>query len=159
MYYDQQLLSFEAGAGNSGDMALPWTQAGDPYEGAGADMGSIRPHLGDGEKVKYDIRIVVQPVGVGASLEFELVEADNAALTTNPVVLRTTDPIAITALPVGTLIDLTVPINKVTKRYIGLRALLTGADLTAGEVQGGVVLDHQTNRAGFAASTGYGTIT
>lgn len=154
MYYDNLLLSFEAGAAASGDMALPWTQAGDPYEGAGADMGSIRDHLGDGSKIKYDIRIIEQPVGVGAFLEFELVEASNALLTADVGVLRTTDPIAITALPVGTNIDMTVPIKGVTQQFIGIRALLTGADLTDGMVQAGVVLDHQTNKAGFAAENG-----
>jgi len=154
MYYDNLLLCFDGAEDGNGDMDLPWTQAGSPYEGTGLDMGSVRPHLGDGNKVKFDIRITEQPVGVGASIEFELVEDVDATLANAPVVLRTTDPIAITALTLGKVLDLTVPIADVAKQFIGIRATVTGADLTAGRVQAGVVLDHQTNRAGFAAENG-----
>ena len=78
--------------------------------------------------------VVVVTVGVAAVTgnselyEFDIVQADNDALTSNKVVLAQypfTAAQAIALLTAGAIIVLPIPQHSVTKRYIGAQAVLT----------------------------------
>lgn len=77
-----------------------------------------------------DIAFTVQtaPTG-GTSVQFQLVQADDAALTTNVEVLAQTGVFTIAQLPAGTLVPLgfgrTAPLTP--RRFIGVRYVLVGS--------------------------------
>jgi hypothetical protein len=164
MYQDALLKSFAGAATLNGDMSAlgsggAWTTAGSPWIGDGIDIwspGTVANQIGNGIPVKFWIQITEQTDSAadGELIQWQLVEADNAALTTNPVVLVETVAIAQAALYPGALFTLTVPPQRLTKQFIGIRAVVTGENITDGMVDAGIVLDEQTNRAGFAAENG-----
>ena len=81
-------------------------------------------------------------------------EADNAALTSNPVVLIQTPAIVTASLVAGYAVNLAVPIKRLAKRYLGLRYVSVGVH-SAGSITAGIYRDHQTNDAGFDADDGW----
>lgn len=86
----------------------------------------------------------VLAAGGAATIDFQLVMADNAALTSNLVVLQTTGAIAKTVLLAGYQPRLRIPVG-ISKRYLGLRYVVAAFDVTAGKVTAGIVRDRQTN--------------
>ena len=79
--------------------------------------------------------VVVVTVGVTAvtsaaeTYEFDVVQADNDALTSNKVVLAQypfTNTQAAALLKAGAIIVLPIPQGSVTKRYLGVQGVLTG---------------------------------
>lgn len=86
---------------------------------------------GAGESLEVGISILTAPT-VGTNVQFQLIQADDAALTTNVQVINQTDAFAIAALPAGTFVplhwDRAAPYAP--KRYLGLRAVNTGAIAT-----------------------------
>jgi hypothetical protein len=79
--------------------------------------------------------VVVVTVGVTAvtsaaeTYEFDVVQADNDALTSNKVVLAQypfTNTQAAALLKAGAIIVLPIPQGSVTKRYLGAQAVLSG---------------------------------
>jgi hypothetical protein len=79
-----------------------------------------------------------------ATLKVELVMADNAALTSNLVVLQDSGAIAEASLEAGYQFRLNIPLG-VTKRYLGCRYTVAVHTLTAGKVTAGIVFDKQAN--------------
>lgn len=92
---------------------------------------------GRGRQVNFGITVITAPT-VGATVKFQLIQADDSALTTNVQVINSTDDIPIASLPAGTLVpmmlDQAVPYT--AKRYLGLRYINTGAIATASYVAG-----------------------
>lgn len=123
----QGVLSGQAvnGAGNVtstntvdlGPLALGGNQVGD---------------LGAGEALEVAISVLSAPT-VGTTVKFQLIQADDAALTVNVQVINSTDDIPIATLPVGALIplhyDRAAPFAP--KRFVGVRYVNTGAIATA----------------------------
>lgn len=110
--------------------------------------------VGSGEPVQLVIRVMTAPT-VGTSVQFQLIQADDAALTSNLQVLAQTDAIPIASLPAGAQEVVTVPraAPYAPKRYIGARVVNVGAIATASYF-GGLVLDAQSPSTTFR--TGFG---
>lgn len=73
----------------------------------------------------------------GTSVDFQLVMADDAALTSNKVVLQTSGAIVTASLTAASIpYKAKLPISKITKRYLGMQAVSVGVhttgDFTAG---------------------------
>lgn len=117
------------------------------------DLGVARD-IGKGEPLEVVAEVLTAPTA-GTSVQFQLVQADDAALTTNLQVIVQTDAIPIASLPAGTQVPLHV--DRVdpypARRYIGLRYVNVGAIATASYFAAVVksVADKQVNYPnGFA---------
>jgi hypothetical protein len=94
------------------------------------------------------------------SIRVDLRGADNAALTTNPVIIASSGVVASNssgeALASGEIVDLVIPVGNqaVAKRYYGLFVTLGGTnpDIAAAAQQGYVSLAGQTNLRGARAA-------
>ena len=107
-------------------------------------IGGNQPiDMGQGESLEVLIEVTTAASG-GTSVQFQLIEADDAALTTNVQVIVQTDAIAVATLTAGTLIplhyDRAAPYAP--RRYIGLRYQLVGA-VAAGAYIGTIVKNVQ----------------
>jgi hypothetical protein len=117
------------------------------------DLGVARD-IGKGEMLEIAIEVVTAASG-GTSVQFQLIEADDAALTTNVQVIVQTDATPVATLAVGVQVPLHV--DRVdpypARRYLGLRYQLVGA-VAAGAYFAAIVkniADKQVNFAnGFA---------
>jgi hypothetical protein len=101
------------------------------------DMLSAVDNPGRGGMLRAWAGIVTALAGAGASIRAELIESDNANLS-SPTVLSVGPTIAMAAGAAGTeLLD--VPLPDTSKRYLGFQYVITGAALTAGAVTAGIV--------------------
>lgn len=87
------------------------------------------------------------PDGAATGITFEVIEADNAALTSNVVSLYSTGAIANGASNVNLaagkrVID--IPMPKVSKAYLGFRYTTNAGDYTTGAVTSGLVVGTDT---------------
>lgn len=87
------------------------------------------------------------PDGAATGITFEIIQADNAALTTNVQSLYSSGAIANGASNVNLkagkrIID--VPLPKVTKDYLGFRYTTNAGDYTTGRVTAGLVVGTDT---------------
>ena len=91
--------------------------------------------FGAGEPLEVEISVLSAPTG-GTNVKFQLIQADDAALTSNVQVINSTDDIPIANLPLGALVplhwDRAAPYAP--KRYVGIRYVNTGAIATASYV-------------------------
>ena len=124
-------------------LTLGGNQAGDT--GAGADL-------------QISFSILVAPT-TATTVQFQLIQADDAALTSNVQVINQTDAFPIASLPTGTLVplrwDQAAPYAP--KRYVGVRYISTGAVVAALSVFAAVVKDVQSMKniyfkSGFAVA-------
>lgn len=126
-----------------------------PYDNGAAQTapggyGTIEKDIfkGDFGKMKFLISIIEAVASGGAAtIDFQLVQATDAALTTSVDVLQSTGPIAYTALTAGKRIHLSPPAAGLTKRYWGLRYVIATATTTAGTVTAALVRDVDTGLA------------
>ena len=129
----------------SGAVSPTGVMSGQAVNGAGnfnstntVDLGPLAlggNQVGDygaGEALEVEISVLSAPT-VGTNVKFQLIQADDAALSVNVQVINSTDDIAINFLPLGTLVplhfDRAAPYTP--KRYIGIRYVNTGAIATA----------------------------
>ncbi|MDH7973689.1 hypothetical protein QH494_15970 [Sphingomonas sp. AR_OL41] len=88
--------------------------------------------VGQGEPLEIAISILTAPT-VGTSVQYQLIQADDAALSSNVQVINQTDALPIASLTVGQIValhyDRAAPY--LPKRYIGLRYVNVGAIATA----------------------------
>lgn len=111
--------------------------AGNVLSGNTIDLGSLTiggnqaADLGGGEPLEVSISVLTAPTA-GTSVQFQLIQADDAALTTNVQVINQTDAFAIASLPAGTIVPLHVDRDApyVPKRYMGVRFVNVGAIAT-----------------------------
>lgn len=105
------------------------------------DVGAVIRDLGEGEDINVVARIVTGIVAAGAgTVIFNLVTADNAALSTNPVTLLTSGSLTTQAstphasVVAGTqLFNAAIPRNSY-KRYLGITAVVAGNNISSGNV-------------------------
>lgn len=95
-------------------------------------IGGNQPgDIGGGEPLEIEFSILTAPT-VGTNVQFQLIQADDAALSVNVQVINQTDAFPIASLPVGTLVplhyDRAAPYAP--KRYVGVRYVNTGAIAT-----------------------------
>jgi hypothetical protein len=76
-----------------------------------------------------------------ATVQFQVVMADDAALSSNLVVAQETPAIVVTALTQGYRAALSVPKSVITKRYLGVRYVIGVQTTTAGTCTAGLLLD------------------
>jgi hypothetical protein len=87
---------------------------------------------GAGEILWAIVRIVTALVGATGGVTFDIVGADNAALTTNPVVFATrTIPAA--SLLINTVFSIGAILPGSNKRYLGVKMTPLTSNSTAGE--------------------------
>lgn len=96
-------------------------------------IGGNQPgDIGAGEALALEFSVLVAPTAV-TTVRFELIQADDAALTSNVQVINRTDDYAIATLAAGTLVplhyDRAAPYAP--KRYIGARYVATGGTTLA----------------------------
>jgi hypothetical protein len=115
--------------------------------GGGAVFGvNTRPDLGQGGDVSLVVSTAVAATGGTApTLTIDLVSADDAALTVNPVVHFSTGAIANAAFTAaGTrLLTMKWPAG-LFRRFVGLRYTITGGPLTTFSVNAFIAGDQQT---------------
>lgn len=106
-------------------------------------LGGNQPNdIGRGEALEIAISVLVAATAAGAAtVTFELVQADDAALTVNVESLVATGAIPIAKLTIGTLVPL--HLDRATpyasRRYIGVRYTVATGPLTAGTFTAAVV--------------------
>ena len=89
--------------------------------------------VGAGEDLDFAITVTSAPTG-GTNVQFQIIQADDAALTTNVQVISQTDAFPIAQLPLGTTFSMGVNWAVTPKRYLGMRFVNTGAIATAAYV-------------------------
>lgn len=82
--------------------------------------------------------------GGAATVQAQLVQADDAALTSNLEVLAETPAVAEATLVPGYTFRLSCLPAGISKRYLGLRYVVAGETATAGKVTAGIVRDRDT---------------
>lgn len=95
-------------------------------------LGGNQPaDIGIGEPLEFSISIITAPT-VGTSCKYQVIQADDAALTSNVQVVVSTADIPIASLPLGTLIPLHVDRAApfAAKRYMGIQVVTVGAIAT-----------------------------
>lgn len=114
---------------------------------------------GVGENMYIDISTLVAATAAGAAtVRFELIQADDAALTTNVEVLAASGDIGKASLTVGAKVQLRFPPNGAysPRRYWGLRYTVSTGPLTAGSFFAALVKDVQGEqvygKSGFLVS-------
>ena len=98
--------------------------------------------MGAGTPVIVDFAIRTAPT-VGTSVQFQLIQADDPALTVNLQVLTSTGPIPIANLPAGRHVFMQWPRSTTPKRYGGARIVNVGPVATL-SVFAAVVADVQS---------------
>lgn len=96
----------------------------------GAIPGQVG-EMGSGELIDISITVLSAPT-VGTSVQFQLIQADDAALTVNVQVINQTDAFPIASLAVGTIVLLhfNQAAPYLPKRYVGMRFVNVGAIAT-----------------------------
>lgn len=99
---------------------------------------------------KSELELLIQIVttctsGGAATVQVQLVMADDAALTSNLTVLAESAAIGYATLVAGYQFRVGAVLPGVTKRYLGVRYVIGTAAITAGAVTAAVVIDKQTN--------------
>lgn len=109
----------------------------------GTVPGGLVGPLVDDQGMSAELDLLVQIIttvtsGGAATIQFQLVMADDAALTTNLVVLQSTDVIALATMVAGYQFRLGVPVG-ITKRFWGVQYIIGTAAVTAGAFTASVV--------------------
>ncbi len=111
--------------------------------------------IGSGEPLDIHISILAAPT-TATAVQFQLIQADDAALTSNVQVINQTDAFPIASLPTGARVvmsfDTVVPYAP--RRYIGMRVVSTGATVAGLSVFAAATKNVQSVRSVFKG--GYG---
>ena len=124
------------------------------------DLASMSPNqpidLGMGDALEIAIAVAVAPT-TPTSVEFQMVTADDAAITTNIQVVVSTQAIVIASLPLGRQIVLHVDRSApyIARRYLALRYVVVGTVTTSGSYIAEIVksvgdLQNTQYKAGYA---------
>lgn len=112
---------------------------------------SLARDIGEGQDVVFNFSVGTAFAG-GTSVQFEVIVADNAALTTNPVAVGSSAAIATASLTAGKMeaVRVNPQIASLGKRYMGARYTVVGT-MTAGTVTADVVETIQDGRKAYAS--------
>jgi hypothetical protein len=118
--------------------------------------GNQAADTGVGEELYVEFSVLTAPT-VGTNVRFQLIQADDAALTSNVQVINQTDDLPIANLAAGTIVPLhwdpAAPYTP--KRYVGARYVNTGAIATftvAAAVTKNVQTRQTSLKSGFTVS-------
>jgi hypothetical protein len=130
-------------------------QAATPAGGAATGNGlKVMMDAGRGKEPELLVQVTEAVTSLGsATVQFQLVAADDAALSTNANVLQETLAIAKADLVAGYQARLCIPPGIVNSagnpaRYLGCKYVIGTATTTAGKVTAGIVYDKQTTFVG-----------
>ena len=101
------------------------------------DLGENLGNLGAGQPLMFEALVTADIVGA-TSVNFELVAADDEALTTGVIVVESSG--AVTTLTAGTRFAGTVNLHE-RKQYVGFRYTVAGGPATDGTVTSFIILD------------------
>ena len=142
MFLDERLefadaVSVVAGVGTSlvGDV-VPLSVARD----VGGDGGTP-------DQLYVDFTVNALVVHVGGTVKFELVSADDSALTVNPKVITATREFADTELVEGYITRLPLPPSFDYSLFLGVRKVIATAAVTAGSINAFLTRDQGTQKA------------
>jgi hypothetical protein len=113
------------------------TNSYDTQAGLTLNTGGQNVDLGKGQDMDVQFDLTAAVAG-GTSVEFQFVNADDAALGTNLTVLASSGAIPVASLGLGARVPMTVPKvdPRTLRRYVGVRYVIVGTT-TAGAVSGG----------------------
>lgn len=104
---------------------------------------NTKASIGDGQDITLFAQ-VGQSFATLTSLNIQLVSADDAALSVNPIVHYDSGAVPVASLTAKARpVALDVPYGKY-RRYVGLKYVVTGSAATAGTITAGLVEDLQT---------------
>jgi hypothetical protein len=110
--------------------------------------------IGEGQGF-YAVFTVGTGFSGGTSIQFEIIVADNGALTTNPTVIAASAVIPVASLGAGRQIVVSInePLNPIdavptARRFLGARYTVAGT-MSAGTVTADMVLDYQGARRAY----------
>ena len=117
------------------------------------DLGAQARDIGAGEDLYVDFRITTAFAG-GTSTKFEVIVADDAALTSNVQVVGSSNDALTATLVQGaaTAVRINPILGSKGKRYLGARYTVTGTN-TAGKVTANLV--HGTQDSGKFYNSGF----
>lgn len=97
------------------------------YDTQGGSPTGQNIDLGKGEKIETVFDVLVAFAGA-TSVEFQFVNADDTALSTNATVLSSTGAIPIASLVAGAQIPMNVPVAdpRTVRRYVGVKYVIVG---------------------------------
>lgn len=112
---------------------------------------SVARDMGEGGDLYMNFAMTEAFAG-GTSTTFEVIIADNAALSSNVVVIGSSTAVATADLTLGknVAVRLNPQIASLGKRYLGARYTVSGTN-TAGKVTADVVMDIQDGRKYYAS--------
>ena len=112
---------------------------------------SIARDMGEGGDLYMNFAMTEAFAG-GTSTNFEIIIADNAALSSNVVVIGASGAIVTASLTLGTnvAVRLNPQIASLGKRYLGARYTVSGTN-TAGKVIADIVMDVQDGKKSYAS--------
>lgn len=99
--------------------------------------------IGRGNAPEIVAQVTADVVGAGASIQVQVITADDAALTSNVTVVNQSAPIGVASLKSGYQFRVAITPG-IAQRYLGVRYVNSGAATTAGTVTAGLVIDRQT---------------
>ena len=112
---------------------------------------SVARDMGEGGDLYMNFAMTEAFAG-GTSTNFEIIVADNAALSSNVVVVGASGAVATAGLTLGANVAVRVnpQIASLGKRYMGARYTVSGTN-TAGKVTADVVMDIQDGKKFYAS--------
>lgn len=112
---------------------------------------SIARDIGEGQDLFMNFAVTTALAG-GTSVKFEVIQADNAALSSNVQVIGSSDAVLTAALVAGynTAVRINPQVASTGKRYLGARYTISGT-YTSGNVTADVVTDIQDGRKSYAS--------
>jgi len=112
---------------------------------------SVARDMGEGGDLYMNFAMTEAFAG-GTSTNFEVIIADNAALSSNVVVIGASGAIVTASLPLGTnvAVRLNPQIASLGKRYLGARYTVSGTN-SAGKVTADIVTDVQDGKKFYAS--------
>jgi hypothetical protein len=112
---------------------------------------SIARDMGEGQDLFMNFAVTTALAG-GTSVKFEVIQADNAALSSNVQVIGSSDAVLTAALVAGynTAVRINPQVASNGKRYLGARYTISGT-YTSGNVTADVVTDIQDGKKFYAS--------
>lgn len=144
VFSDAQTLDFAAGSALSTKSIDLWSLSSRATTARG---NTPLQDIARGKRPEVVVQIGVAPNKL-TSVKVELVQADDAALTSNLQVLDDSGAIVLASLVAGYRFPVTLPVMRVTKRYIGLRFTVVGTTSDSGSTVYGFLADSWTSSDG-----------
>jgi len=112
---------------------------------------SVARDIGEGQDLYMNFAVTTALAG-GTSVKFEVIQADNAALSSNVQVIGSSDAVLTAALVAGynTAVRINPQVASNGKRYLGARYTISGT-YTSGAVTADVVMDIQDGKKFYAS--------